>query len=729
MTDESLSPLGNRSASMALRFPWARRQNVPVFDVEGDARVARVVQILGVAIVLAIVPAVIHNLAVGGLVSATVLALDQGFVLFCLWVNHRGAQRVAARLIGISSIALVAALQAVSRKGAHDVAVLIYPAVIVLSGALLDRRWFVLTTLLAMFAMAGQYALEFGGVLGYPLTPFLEWRQLADAEVIVLVTALAVELLVRSLRESMGRLERALQSLRESETLYRTLFESASEAFVVFEIESGTVVDFNPRASEMFGYSREAMRGLSLEALIVDSTENRRADALSRIGSAARGQTQVFEWQARSQNGRAFWVEIHMRSVVIAGIQRVMVSMRNIDERRRAAIERQRLEEQLHQAQKMESIGRLAGGVAHDFNNLLTCIGGNAELALMGLDPQREVTQNLQEIKGAVERASDLTRRLLAFSRKQPIEPRPLELADLFESAHRMLARLLGEHVQLVLEVAPDTRPILADPSQIEQILMNLVVNARDAMPEGGTIKLEVGNLVSASEGSDVPKGQYVRIAVIDSGIGIPEQHLPNIFEPFYTTKPAGKGTGLGLSMVLGAVQQNGGFIRVESSPGNGSTFEILLPVLEAEVRPSVKPASHSTPGDRERVLLVEDDVSVRQTTAQLLKRLGYRVSACADAEEAIDCVEQQRQEFELLITDVILPGIDGKALAERLRSSRPSMKVLYCSGYTAEVIAHRGVLDEGIAFIAKPFGRETLGRKVRAVLCAERALVEQPGG
>lgn len=724
MNDEPQPLVGNRIASVAARFSWARWLRLPRFEDEEDERIARVVHVLGIAVLVVTVLPVLHNLAVGNRSSAVVLVLEQVCLVACLWINYHGRPRVAARLIAASAIVMAAMLQAAGRSGVLGVAVLIYPAVIVVSVAVLDRRWFAGMSLLAMVAVAAQYVLELSGVRHYELSHHVEWRQLVDAEIIILVTALAAELLMRSLHDNLDRLRQALHSLRESETLYRTLFESASEAIVVHEIESGALIDFNRRACEMFGYSSEMMRGLSLGDLSVDAPGNRQDDALQRMSTAAQGDTQVFEWQARSSDGRAFWVEIHMRAVVISGVKRVMVSIRDIDERKRAALERQRLEEQLHQAQKMESIGRLAGGVAHDFNNVLTCIGGNAELALMYVEPRHEAVQNLQEIKGAVDRASELTRRLLAFSRKQPIEPRPLELVDLLESTQRMLARLLGEHFQLALDIAPDTRPILADPTQLEQILMNLLVNARDAMPQGGKIKLEVGNITidtsSAATNPGAHPGAYVRLAVIDAGVGIAERDLPNIFDPFFTTKPVGKGTGLGLSMVLGAVQQNGGFIQVESSPDKGSSFEIFLPIMQGSAPVSLRPLRRSMPAGKERVLLVEDDPSVRKTGTRLLGRLGYNVIACANAEEAIAVVEVQREQFDLLMTDVILPGLDGKALSERLTRALPTMKVLYCSGYTAEVIAHRGVLDNGIAFIAKPFSQETLGRKIRAVLDEE---------
>ncbi len=692
---------------------WSRLVRVPVVADEAEGQIARLVHVLGLSIFVAAMVAMLHNVYAGQFGSALLLGSEQMLMVLALWLNHRQSSRTAARLIGISLMVLVPGLQILGNRGVHDVASLVYPGVIVLSGALLDRRWFLYTVALAMTALGTQYLLELTQVVTTPLSAFTDWRQLADAQLILIVTALSVQLLMRSLRESMATSRQAFLALRESEARYRMLFESVSEALMLHEPSTGAIIDANQQAMVLFGPRQKDLRGLALAELLPGlppfAPPSKNTDSSEHAT--------LREWQARAQDGREFWVELDQKTASVNGRSLVLTSVRDIDERKRRALEQQRLEAQVHQAQKMESIGRLAGGVAHDFNNILTAIGSNTELALLSAGDQPGFAQRMRDIEDAVRRASDLTRRLLAFSRNQPIEPRPLELGHLLEESARMLNRLVGDAIELQIDVSADVQTILADPNQIEQIVMNLVVNARDAMREPGTIRIEVTNQAHPTD----PNRGFVRLRVSDQGGGIAPELLPQIFDPFFTTKPSGKGTGLGLSMVLGAVQQNQGLVEVSSEMGRGSTFDVFLPVLEGMQLPIPPHAIEIrvTPG-QERLLLVEDDDAVRSSVCQLLAHLGYRVTACASSAEAISRVEIDRQSFELLVSDVILPGLDGKALADRLRETLPSLKVLFCSGYTADIIAQSGVIDSRFPFLAKPYTINELNAKIRSVLDQE---------
>jgi two-component system, cell cycle sensor histidine kinase and response regulator CckA len=694
----------------------------PAHADEEATRVARVVHVIGLGMSVAMLASAVHNVIAREWISVVVLVAEQLLVVGCMVLNQKGAFRLASRLLVLSAVGFTAGLALVGQHGSHDVSVLIYPVVIVAAGALFDRRWLIALTGVVMTLLAIQYVLEISGAVRYQETRFTELRTLVDAEFILVVSALLVGLLMGSLRESVERSRAALLSLGESEDLYRTLFESVYEAILIHEPRTGAIVDANRRASELFGHSSAELRALSIAEISSNIPGYTQQDAMAYIALTMQGQPQFFEWQSRARDERIFWVEINMRYAVVAGEPRVLASLRDIDERKRMTAARQHLEEQLRQSQRLESLGRLAGGVAHDFNNLLMCISGNVELALAGTAPHLPVAQNLAEIQDAARRAAELTRRLLAFSRKQPIEPRPLDLRNLLGSLCRMLKRLLGEEIELRTEVAADLCQINADPSQVEQILVNLTVNAKDAMPKGGQLTIVAENVTidqafCATRPAAIV-GNYVHICVQDDGSGMGEEVLRHVFEPFFTTKAAGKGTGLGLAMVFGAVQQNHGFVEVHSELGRGSAFDVYFPAFFGDVVPALsESADVPYPRGCERVLLVEDDASVRHISERILAELGYRVVACASGAEAIGIVEREGPPFDLLVTDVILPGIDGRMLATRLLAAQPTLRVLYCSGYTADVIAHRGVIDHGITFLSKPFTVDELARKVRAVL------------
>jgi PAS domain S-box-containing protein len=383
--------------------------------------------------------------------------------------------------------------------------------------------------------------------------------------------------------------------------------------------------------------------------------------------------------------------------------------------------EQRRLEDQLRQAQKMEAIGRLAGGIAHDFNNVLTVISSYSSLNLKTLKPGDPLHSDLSEINTACERAESITRQLLAFSRGQVLKPRVLDLGETLGALTTMLERLIGEDVELTMRTAPDLAKVYADPGQIEQVLMNLVINARDAMPSGGKLVIETKNVELDAEYAAVhvgaAPGPYVMFAVTDTGVGMSADTKAQIFEPFFTTKPLGKGTGLGLAMVFGIITQSGGSIDVYSEPGLGTTFKVYLPRAMRDSDTTARP-SHPDIDYRgtETILLVEDDDAVRKLTRKVLHGAGYHVIEAANGGEAV-LLAEQHEAIDLLLTDVIMPRMSGRQLVERITKDRAELQVIYMSGYTDDAMLHHGVVESGVPFIQKPVSIDTLLRTVRRVL------------
>jgi nitrogen-specific signal transduction histidine kinase/ActR/RegA family two-component response regulator len=387
--------------------------------------------------------------------------------------------------------------------------------------------------------------------------------------------------------------------------------------------------------------------------------------------------------------------------------------------------ERKLLEEQLFQSQKMEAVGRLAGGIAHDFNNVLTAISGFSELLLEELPAGEGPHEEVQQIRAAASRATALTRQLLAFSRKQIMRPRTVDVASLVRDMERLLARATTEEIAIRMHIADHTPPVLADPVQLEQVLLNLTVNAAEAMPDGGVLTIEVSDVALgesyAHRHHGVLPGHYVCLVVSDSGVGMDRVTRERIFEPFFTTKSGG--TGLGLSTVYGIVRQSGGHIWVYSETGVGSTFKIYLPVAtgEAPVEPEGAPEAEAI-GGSETILVVEDEALVRDVTRAMLSRRGYRVLVAKDGENALSVAANHMGVIDLLLTDVIMPRANGRRVAEQLRMMRPELRVVYMSGYTEDAIVHHGVLEAGIVLLEKPFTEQALARTVREVLDAPKA-------
>jgi signal transduction histidine kinase/CheY-like chemotaxis protein len=403
-----------------------------------------------------------------------------------------------------------------------------------------------------------------------------------------------------------------------------------------------------------------------------------------------------------------------------------LVFLRDIRERKQAEAEKRQLEEQLLQVQKMESLGRLAGGVAHDFNNHLTVITGYCDMLLASMKPG-DGREEVEEIRAAGQRAGALTQQLLAFGRKQIAERKPLDLNDVVAESGNMLGRLIGEQIQIVTSLDPELGLVVADHGQMVQLLMNLAINARDAMPSGGKIFLETRNVdveENARPTRDAAAGGYVQLTVADTGLGMSEEVRRHVFEPFFTTKGLGLGTGLGLSTVYGTVKQSGGWIVAESKVGEGSRFLIYLP--RAGERPAVAerpaPAPEVAVGEG-TVLLAEDQPEVRRLAIRILKSNGYQLLEASNGPEALELSRHYAGPIDLLVTDVVMPEMTGRELADRLRESRPGIKVLYMSGYTADIIGREGVLDEGVDYLPKPFTPAELAAKVREVLDQARTV------
>ena len=422
-----------------------------------------------------------------------------------------------------------------------------------------------------------------------------------------------------------------------------------------------------------------------------------------------------FEFVHRLADGSVRDVAVYSSGIDIQGRKLLHAIIHDITDRRN-------LEEQLRQAQKMESVGRLAGGVAHDFNNMLSVIIGYSQLAMDKMAPSDPVRHDLEAILEAGQRSADIVRKLLAFARKQTISPQVLDLNQTVESMLKMLRRLIGEDIDLAWLPGPGLWPVYMDPSQLDQILANLCVNARDAIVDVGKVTIETGN-VTVDENYctgrvDVVPGEFVLLAVSDDGFGMEKTILDNIFEPFFTTKEVGEGTGLGLATVHGIVKQNNGFVNVYSERGKGTTFKLYFPRHAGALVKTNTESELAMPQSRgETVLIVEDEPIILEMGQQMLENLGYRVLAAGSPNDALQLAEANADTIDLLLTDVVMPEMNGRDLAGRLHMLYPDLSILFMSGYTANVIAHRGVLDEGVVFIQKPFTKKDLDGKVREAL------------
>ena len=545
-----------------------------------------------------------------------------------------------------------------------------------------------------------------------------------------LVPALERELReVESRQHSAAALRLSETQRHDAEVRFRALVEKNADLIALIA-RDGTIQYMSPAVYSILGHGPDYYVGKNwLDVLQTDDVGGLR-EVIARLLASSGGSASV-ECHVTHADGSARWLDTTCTNLLDEpSVAAIVGNLRDVTERKRGEAALRKTEEQLRQAQKMEAIGNLAGGVAHDFNNLLSVILGYSLLLAEDLTPSDPRRADLEAIAAAGQHGVDLTRRLLAFSRQQILQPKIVNLNDVIAGLERMLRRLIGEDIELTVLAATGLDSVQVDPGQIEQVVMNLVVNSRDAMPDGGKLTIETGNVdldqAYVDQHVGAKAGPHVMLAVTDTGQGMDRSVLDHMFEPFFTTKEKGKGTGLGLATVFGIVQQSGGNIWVYSEVGKGTTFKIYIPIAaayEGSKAPTNRPTQLPKGALRgnETVLLVEDDDRVRTLARSILRRLGYHVLDARSGGDALLICEQHQAEINLMITDVIMPRMSGRQLAERLRVVRPQMRVLFMSGYTDNSIIHHGVLDSGVEFLQKPITPDSLALKVREVLDSPR--------
>ena len=551
-------------------------------------------------------------------------------------------------------------------------------------------------------------------------------QKMADGDLNVNISDLDIKgeigKLGRTFREMAEKLKARETALEESENNYKTIFNTNKDALFIHDASNGIIMEVNDSVPEMFGFTREEIVGKDVTDMSFKKSSHASKESQALIRKTIDEGPQTFEWLSKRKDGSPFWAEVILSYAKIKKADCVIAAVRDISDRKEAEEERKKLQYQLYQVQKMESIGQLAGGIAHDFNNILATIMGYGSIMQDNMiedDPNRE---NLEEIMNSAERAANLTQSLLAFSRKQLINPKEIEVNEHIRRIEKFLTRIIGEDITLTTNLCQENLCIFADATQIEQVLMNIAANARDAMPSGGKLVItSYSEFLKEDDVRTMGYGIYGECAVIeisDTGTGMDEETRKKIFDPFFTTKETGKGTGLGLSIVYGIISQNKGHISVYSEKGKGTTFRIYLPLIAAEKKTKSNPSKEtSIKGGSETILLAEDNETLREINSKVLKSYGYTVIPAEDGEEAITEFRKNKDIVDLIILDIIMPKKNGREVFDEAKQLKPDIKVLFTSGYPADLIAKQGVLEQGIHFIPKPSPTNKILIKIREIL------------
>jgi two-component system, cell cycle sensor histidine kinase and response regulator CckA len=534
----------------------------------------------------------------------------------------------------------------------------------------------------------------------------------SNEQTLPLLAALSA-LLAAGVRQA--RLSTALESEKDERLRLASLVEGSDHA-IVSSTPEGTILSWNPGAERLYGYRAPEILGRDVSVLVPPDRQEDRYLVLGRVRAGER--IPAFDAVHHRKDGSPVTVSLSLSPVTDAQGKVVAVAGIAHD-----VTETRRLESELRQSAKMEALGRLAGGLAHDFNNMLTVIDGYSQLLLLKLPADSPHRELIEEIHKAGARAADLTRQLMAFSRKSLVHPEVLDVSEVVESNADMLRRVIGEDVTITTRLEPNLQHVMADRPQLDQALVNIALNARDAMPNGGRLIIETSNVqFDGAHGVPPrePPGRYVLLAISDTGVGMDAATRNRIFEPFFTTKGGGRGTGLGLAMLQNFVRQSGGFISLYSEPEHGTTFKIYLPTVDLPVMPRQAAGHGQSPSGNETILVVEDDAAVRQFTEAVLRAAGYEVLSAGQGDEALALARRDPRPIHLLMTDVVMPGVGGHALAEQFRSVKPQGRVLFTSGYTPEAVGRRGIAIPAAQFIQKPYSPAALCRQVRAILDRE---------
>lgn len=562
--------------------------------------------------------------------------------------------------------------------------------------------------------------------LASPLTLFTRHIEAIPAKVgedrlFNLRTSDEIGRLSQAFNRLIGTLDRQSEALRKSEERYRTIYDLANDAILIQDIETGAFIDVNKRLCEMYGCGKEEAQRITVASLCSDEPPYTFHDALGWISKASKGEPQRFDWKAKNESGHVFWVEVKMRLVKLDGIDRLLITASEITDRKRAEAEKAILEAKLFQAQKLEAIGTLAGGIAHDFNNILTALIGYGSLLQAKMATDDPLRTYADQILKSSEKAADLTRNLLAFTRKQVLELNPHDINAVIRGIEKLLRRLLSEDIEFKTLLTDDDVTIVSDISQIDQVLLNLVTNARDAMPNGGKLLVETGRILiddSFIKAHGYGKlGKHVFLSVSDTGIGMDEKTKARIFEPFFTTKQMGKGTGLGLSTVYGIVKQHDGFIAVYSEQGEGTTFHVYFPLADTQAEEDPRLHDIQVKGGTETILIAEDHGASRRLIKEVLDSNGYTVIETVDGVDAVQKYADSLQEISILVLDVVMPRKNGMDAYSEIKKTCPAVKVLFMSGYPGDIVLDKGIREKEFNFISKPLSPNALLVKIREVL------------